>query len=100
MRQDVLDGRIQLGGVHLLASCEQLRPVLLHEERDILPVTRGQIHLLDGNHLLLVLGGVNDIQGVRLAVGDDLEDGSGAVSLLHCQEAAPGPFKLLEVEQK
>lgn len=99
-RQDALDGRIQLGFVHLLASRVQLRLVLLHEQRDIVPLARGQIHIFNGHHLLLVLGGENYVQGVRLAVGDDLKHGSGAVPLLHGQEASPGAFELLEVEQE
>lgn len=99
-RKDALDGRIQLGGVHLVTSRVQLRPVLLHEQRDIPPMVRSQVHILNRNHLLLVLGGENDVQGVRLAVGDYLKHGSGAVILLHGKEASPGPFKLLEVEQE
>lgn len=93
-----MDRRVQLGGVHLLASHVELRALLLHEQRDVLPVTRGQVHLLDGDHLLLVLRGVNDVQGVRFAIGDDLEDGPGAVALLHGQDAASGPLELLKVE--
>lgn len=99
-RQDALDGSIQLGGVHLVASHVQLCPVLLHEQRDVLPVARSQIHIFDGNHLLLVLGGENYVQGVCLAVGDDLKHGPGAVLLLHRKKAPPGPFELFEVEQQ
>lgn len=97
MRQDALDGRVQLGAVHLVASRVQLRAVLLHEQRDVLPVVGRQVGVLDGHHLLLVLGGVNDVQGVGLAVGDDLEHGSRAVLLLHGQEAPARLLELLEV---
>lgn len=68
LRQDALNWRIQFGGVHLIASHVQLCPVLLHEQRDIFPLTRSQTHIFDGNHLLLVLGGENNVQGVRFAV--------------------------------
>lgn len=100
LRQDALDGRVQLGCVHVLASHVQLRLVFLHEQRDVLPVARRQVHIFYGNHLLLVFGGENDVQCVRFAVGDDLKHGSGAILLLHGEKASPGSFELLEIEQQ
>lgn len=100
LRQDALDGRLQLGCVHVLASHIELRLVFLHEQRDVLPVARRQFHIFYGNHLLLVLGGENDVQRVGFAVGDDLKNGSGAILLLHGEKAPPGSFELLEIEQQ
>lgn len=100
LRQDAVNGRIQLRRVHFLASSVEHSPVLLHEQGDVLPVTRGQVHVLHGNHLLLVLRGENYVQSVGFAVGDDLEDGPGAVPLLHGQEASPGAFELFQIEQQ
>lgn len=100
VRQDALDRHVQLGAVHFVASRVQLRAVLLHEQRDVLPVVGRQVSVLYGNHLLLVLGGVDDVQGVGLAVGDNLQDGSRPVLLLHGQEAPACLLKLLEVHQQ
>lgn len=100
MRQDALDGRVQLGAVHLVASRVEERAVLLHEQRDVLPVVGRQVGVLDGNHLLLVLGRVDDVQSVGLAVGDDLQHGSRTVLLLHGQEAPARLLELLEVHQQ
>lgn len=99
-RQDALDGRLQLGSVHVLAPHIQLRLVFLHEQRDVLPVARRQVHIFYGNHLLLVLGGEHDVQRVRFAVGDDLKHGSGAILLLHGEKASPCQFELLEIKQQ
>lgn len=100
LRQDALDGRVQLGCVHVLASHIQLRLVFLHEQRDVLPVAGRQVHIFDGNHLLLVLGGEHDVQRVGFTVGDDLKHGSGAILLLHGEKASPGSLELLEIEHQ
>lgn len=100
LSEDALDGSVQFRRVHLLTANIQLRPVLLHEQRNILPVARRQVHIFYRDHLLLINGGENHIQGVRFPVGDYLEHGSGPVPLFHRQKGAPGPLKLLEVKQE
>ncbi|KAG7237287.1 hypothetical protein INR49_032620 [Caranx melampygus] len=78
----------------------KLHPVVLNEQRDVLPVSGGQVRILDGHSLLMVHGGVDHIQGVVLAVGNDLEQGSGSVGPLNGQEAASGFLELLQVDQE
>ena len=100
MSEDALHRSVQLGGVDLLAPNVELRPVLLHEQSDVLPVPRRQVHVLNGNHLLLVLGGENHIQGVSLPVGNNLENGARTVQFLYGKEASSCPLELLEVQQQ
>lgn len=98
--EHALDGHVQLGVVHLLASDIEVHPVLLHQERNVLPVTRGQFRFLDGHHLLFVFRGEHDVQRIGFAIGDYLEQGAGAVTLLHGEQGAPGAPRLLEVGQE
>lgn len=77
-----------------------MRTVILNEQRDVPPVSSGQICILDGHDLLLVHGGVDHVQSVGLAIGNDLENGSGSVVLLDGEKAASGFLELLQVDQK
>lgn len=98
--EDALDGRVQLGAVHLLTSDIDVHPVLLHKQRNVVPLTSGQIGFLDGHHLLLVFRGEHDVQRFGFAIGDHLEQGTRAVALLHGEQGAPGAPRLFEVDQK
>lgn len=98
--EHALDRRVQLSAVHLLTPDIEVHPVLLHKERDVLPVTRGQFRFLNGHHLLLVLRGEHDVQRVGFAIGDHLEQGARAVALLHGEQGAPGAPRLLKVNQE
>ncbi len=74
-----------------------LSSILLHKHRDVLPVSVRHVHVLNRHHVLPARGPVHQIHGVGSPVGDDLEDGSGAVCPLHGDQAAPGALGLLEV---
>ncbi len=100
LSEDSLDRSIELRCIHLLASHIELNPVLLHEKSDVFPVSHSQIRFLDGHDLLLVFSGKNYVQSIGFPVGNDFEDGSGAIFLLHGQKASSRVFELLEVEQK
>lgn len=95
-----MDRQIHLRYIDLLTADKKLHSVILNEQRDVLPVSSGQICILNGHDLLLAHGGVDHIQSVRLPVGNDLENGSGSVVLLDGQKAAPGFLELLQVDQE
>lgn len=95
-----MDGQVHLCLVDLLAAHVKLHPVILNEQRDVPPVPHGHICILDGHDVLLVGSGVDHIQGVRLPVGDNLKNGSGAVVLLNGQDAAPASLELLEADDE
>ena len=98
--QHFLDGKVHLWHIDLLTANKKLHPVVLNEQCDVLPVSGGQICLLDAHDMLLVHGGVDHIQSVCLPVGDDLENGSRSVGLLDGQKAAPGFPELLQVDEE
>lgn len=95
-----MDGQVHLCLVDLHAAHVKLHPVVLNEQRDVLPVPRGQVCILDGHHLLLVGGGVGHVQAVRLPVGDNLKNGSRAVVLLNGQDAASASPELLQAHDE
>lgn len=95
-----VDGQIHLHIIDLLAAHVKLHSVVLNEQREVFPVSRGQIHFLDSHDLLMAGGGVGHFQGVCLPVGNDLKNGSRAVVLLNGQNAASASLELLQVDDE
>lgn len=98
--EHVLNRRVQLGTVHLLTSHVEMHPVLLHEQRDVLPVARSQIRILERHHLLFVFRSEHNIQRVGLPVRDDLKHRAGSIDLLHREQRSSGALGLLKVNQQ
>lgn len=95
-----VDGQVHLCLVDFLTTHVKLHSVVLNEQRDVFPVSRGQICILDSHDLLVVGGGVEHFQGVCLPVGNNLKNGSRAVILLNGQNAASASLELLQVDDE
>lgn len=95
-----MDGQIHLYLIDLLAIHVKLHSVILNEQRDVLPVSRGQICIHDRHNMPLVGNEVDHFQGVGLPIGHNLKDGSRAVVLLNAQNAASASLDLLQVDDE
>lgn len=95
-----LDGQIHLYLVDVLTTHVKPHSVVLDEQRDVFPVSRGQICVLDSHDLLVAGGGVDHFQAVCLPVGNNLKDGSRAVVLLNGQNTASASLELLQVDDE
>ena len=94
--QVLVEGLVQREAVHQVAAHVQAVGLSSHLHGDVLPLGVSQAHVLQGDDVLGAVHPVGEVQGVRGAVGHDLELPVCGARALQRQQGAPGPAVLLQ----
>lgn len=94
--QVLVEGLVQREAVHQVAAHVQAVGLSGHLHGDVLPLGVSQAHVLQGDDVLGAVHPVGEVQGVRGAIGHDLELPVCGARALQCQQGAPGPAVLLQ----